>query len=155
MAAESESRDWITKAAAVVRNGYLGGELQAAIRQGFNELGAALKAFPDAIQVDEPGAAWNPLYRDIPGNSRPTVHGGPEPMKDGVSMKDGQPTRQGQQPDNATGQAQANHIDRIPSITEAILSDPAKFQPHDQQRQNGLEQQQPGQQQEQEHGRGM
>ena len=52
---------------------FLGGELQAARRQGFNEIGAALKAFPDSIQIEEPGAAFNPLYRDMPGN--PHAHG--------------------------------------------------------------------------------
>jgi hypothetical protein len=59
--------------ASVVGKGFLGGELQAAIRQGFNELGSALKAFPDSIQVEEPGAVFNPLYRDMPGN--PNAHG--------------------------------------------------------------------------------
>jgi hypothetical protein len=46
-----------------------GGEIQAAGRQGINELGAALKAFPESIQIDEPGAVFNPLYRDIPSAS--------------------------------------------------------------------------------------
>jgi hypothetical protein len=92
MAAGSELNERISNAAAaVVRNGYLGGELQAAFRQGFNELGAALKAFPDSLQVEEPGAAWNPLYRDMPGNDRPNVHGGPEPMKEGAPMKNDPP----------------------------------------------------------------
>ena len=54
---------------AILDNAYLGGELQAAFRQGANELGAALKAFPDAIQIDEPGAAFNPLYRDLAGDA--------------------------------------------------------------------------------------
>ena len=48
-----------------------GGELQAAFRQGFNELGTALKTFPDSLQVDEPGAVLKPLYRDIPSESTP------------------------------------------------------------------------------------
>jgi len=52
---------------------FLGGEVQAAVRQGFNEIGAALRAFPESIQVEEPGAAFNPLYRDMPGN--PHAHG--------------------------------------------------------------------------------
>ena len=72
MASENERQEGFLKQAfnAVIRNGYLGGEIQAAVRQGFNEIGAALKAFPDSIQVEEPGAAFNPLYRDIPGNPR-------------------------------------------------------------------------------------
>ena len=43
-----------------------------AFRQGANELGAALKAFPDSIQIDEPGTAFNPLYRDMAGDTRST-----------------------------------------------------------------------------------
>lgn len=73
MADENEERGFMSWAegvvSSVVSNGYLGGELQAAARQGFNELGAALKAFPDSIQIDEPGATFNPLYRDLPGDS--------------------------------------------------------------------------------------
>lgn len=53
----------------ILGQGYLGGELDAAFRQGARELGAALKAFPDAIQVDEPGQVFNPLYRDRDGDT--------------------------------------------------------------------------------------
>ena len=58
-------RDYLTP-----RPNFMGGEFYAAIRQGFNEIGAALKAFPDSLQVEEPGAAFNPLYRDMPGNPK-------------------------------------------------------------------------------------
>ena len=51
------------------------GHLAAAGRQGVAELGAALKAFPDSIQVDEPGTIFNPLYRDIDSDQRANVHG--------------------------------------------------------------------------------
>lgn len=44
-----------------------GGQIQAAGRQGIDELSAALKAFPDAIQCEEPGTAFHPLYRNMPG----------------------------------------------------------------------------------------
>jgi hypothetical protein len=54
--------------AAIVDRGYLGGELQAFFRQGIGEIGTALKAFPDAIMHDEPGVAFSPLYRDMPGD---------------------------------------------------------------------------------------
>ena len=78
MATENERQEgFFEKArevvAAVVGKGFLGGEVQAAVRQGFNEIGAALKAFPDSIQIEEPGAVFNPLYRDMPGN--PHAHG--------------------------------------------------------------------------------
>lgn len=36
------------------------GALQAAARQGLKEIGAALKPFPDSIQVDELGTVGNP-----------------------------------------------------------------------------------------------
>jgi hypothetical protein len=56
-----------------------GGEIQAFFRQGVAELGAALKAFPDSIQIDEPGTVFNPLYSDIAADKR--EHGrGPGPM---------------------------------------------------------------------------
>jgi hypothetical protein len=43
-----------------------GGEIQAAGRQGIDELGQALKAFPDSIQAHaEPGSMFEPLHRDI------------------------------------------------------------------------------------------
>jgi hypothetical protein len=75
MAAEDERQGgYLQQAGAAVRAGYnavmRGGEIQAAFRQGFNELGAALKAFPDSLQVDEPGAVFNPLYRDIPSETK-------------------------------------------------------------------------------------
>ena len=41
------------------------GALQAALRQGAKEVGAALKAFPDSISVDEPGTAFNPTQGEI------------------------------------------------------------------------------------------
>jgi hypothetical protein len=170
MPAENELQERISRAAAaVVRNGYLGGELQAAFRQGLNELGAALKAFPDSLQVDEPGAAWNPLYRDIPGNNRPTVHGGPPAMvsqpKSEVSMATPSitesilanpqaylsPQRQGPEQGQAMGQDKGQpSIGPDQSITAAILDNPQSFLTPDQQRQNGQEHQQPH-----DHGREM
>ena len=46
---------------AVTEDGYLA----AAGRQGIDELGTALKAFPDSIQVQEPGTLWNPTQGEI------------------------------------------------------------------------------------------
>jgi hypothetical protein len=41
------------------------GHLEAAWRQGINEVGTALKAFPDSIGVDQPGTLWNPTQGEI------------------------------------------------------------------------------------------
>jgi hypothetical protein len=41
------------------------GILAAAFRQGIDELGAALKPFPESIQVQESGALWNPTQGEI------------------------------------------------------------------------------------------
>ena len=41
------------------------GHLAAAGRQGIDELGAALKAFPDAIQTQEPGTIFNPTQGEV------------------------------------------------------------------------------------------
>ena len=41
------------------------GVLAAAGRQGIDELGAALKAFPDSIQVSEKGTLWAPTKGEI------------------------------------------------------------------------------------------
>ena len=41
------------------------GTIKAAGRMGIDELGAALKAFPDAIQVSETGTIWNPTQGEI------------------------------------------------------------------------------------------
>ena len=89
MAAENERQEsFFQKAGNVVAATYnavmRGGEVQAFVRQGFNELGAATKAFPDSIQIDEPGAAFNPLYRDIPSetkNDQPS----PSDIGDGIT----------------------------------------------------------------------
>jgi len=62
MATESERNDYFNRAYHQVMRG---GEIQAFVRQGFNELGAALKAFPDSIQVDQPGQVFNPIYHDM------------------------------------------------------------------------------------------
>lgn len=41
------------------------GHLAAAGRQGADELGAALKAFHDSVQVQETGTLWNPTQGEI------------------------------------------------------------------------------------------
>jgi hypothetical protein len=41
------------------------GVLSAAVRQGADEIGVMLKAFPDSIQVSEPGTMWSPLPSEI------------------------------------------------------------------------------------------
>lgn len=50
------------------------GTIKAAARQGADELGAALKAFPDSIQESELGTVFNPtaveMQRDRESHSR-------------------------------------------------------------------------------------
>jgi hypothetical protein len=46
------------------------GTLMAAGRQGADEIGQALKAFPDSIQVQEPGTILNPTQGEIADNNR-------------------------------------------------------------------------------------
>lgn len=46
------------------------GYLAAAGRQGMGELGMALKAFPDSIQVQEPGTIFNPTQGEIAADRR-------------------------------------------------------------------------------------
>lgn len=89
---------------SVKENAYLGGELQAAFTQGANELGAALKAFPDSIQIDEPGTVFNPLYRDRDGDtpahpygnepaSAASMHGLPTPEQIANARADSEPSQ--------------------------------------------------------------
>jgi hypothetical protein len=41
------------------------GHIAAMGRQGADEMGIALKAFPDSISIDEPGTLWNPTQGEI------------------------------------------------------------------------------------------
>ena len=47
------------------------GTIEAAGRQGIGELGVAHKAFPDSIQVKEPGTVFNPTQGEIAAAHRP------------------------------------------------------------------------------------
>ena len=49
------------------------GTIAAAGRQGADEFGMALKAFPDSIQVQEPGTIFNPTQGEIAEARRPDV----------------------------------------------------------------------------------
>jgi hypothetical protein len=49
---------------------YGAGTLMAAGRQGADEIGQALKAFPDSIQVQEPGTILNPTQGEIADSNR-------------------------------------------------------------------------------------
>jgi hypothetical protein len=95
---------------AAYQNFMRGGEIQAAARQGFNEIGAALKAFPDSIQIDEPGAVFNPLYRDMPSETKADLPS-PSDIADGITAA---PTKTstlqaGQQDTAARGEASSVH----------------------------------------------
>jgi hypothetical protein len=89
MAEENErEKGFFEKAGNVVAAAYNavmeGGEIQAAGLQGAHELGAALKAFPDSIQVNEPGTVFNPLYRDRQSESSPSLPS-PSDIADGMT----------------------------------------------------------------------
>jgi hypothetical protein len=51
------------------------GHLAAAGRQGIDELGAALKAFPDAIQTQEPGTIFNPTQGEVAADRKAGGYG--------------------------------------------------------------------------------
>jgi hypothetical protein len=115
----------------VVANAYLGGQLQAGFRQGVGELGAALKAFPDAIQVDEPGQAFNPLYRDMPGDP-PSDRSGPEP----ATPKNPSPSQIAKETGSVYGEAKARGKD-LPSPSQIAKQEPASRPDNAQGREHG------------------
>jgi hypothetical protein len=51
------------------------GHLAAAGRQGLDEIGHALKAFPESIQTQEVGAIFEPTQGEIASSRRGSVHG--------------------------------------------------------------------------------
>lgn len=58
---------------AIIDNATKDGTLAAAFRQGIDELGTALKAFPDSIQVQESGSIWNPTQGEIAAARKDTL----------------------------------------------------------------------------------
>ncbi len=50
------------------------GTIKAAGRQGIDELGAALKAFPDAIQAHEAGTIFNPTQGEVAAGRKAEGH---------------------------------------------------------------------------------
>jgi hypothetical protein len=52
------------------------GHIAAAGRQGLDELGAALKAFPDSMQVHETGTLWNPTQGEVAASRQQSRHTG-------------------------------------------------------------------------------
>lgn len=50
------------------------GALAAAVRQGFKEVGAALKAFPDSLQIDEAGTLGNVTPVEVYQTKQADVH---------------------------------------------------------------------------------
>jgi hypothetical protein len=63
------------------------GTIKAASRQGVDELGMALKAFPDAIQAHEPGTIFSPTQGEIADDRR--VHPSPSEIArdDGLTSR--------------------------------------------------------------------
>ena len=58
------------------------GTLAAFWRQGADEIGMALKAFPDSIHVDEPGTILNPTQGEIAADRKPKLPSPSEIAKD-------------------------------------------------------------------------
>ena len=52
-------------ASLLVQKATQDGHLAAAVRQGIDELGAALKPFPDSIQAQESGTIFNPTQGEV------------------------------------------------------------------------------------------
>jgi hypothetical protein len=69
MATEREPIGFFEQAAGVIASAaravMADGTIAAAGRMGIDELGAALKAFPDAIQVSEIGSIWSPTQGEV------------------------------------------------------------------------------------------
>lgn len=57
------------------------GTIEAAGRQGLGELGQALKAFPDSIQVQEPGTIFNPTQGEIAADREDGIGRSPWPSE--------------------------------------------------------------------------
>ena len=131
MADDTEKQEgFFRQAGAVVSAAYnaamKGGELQAFFRQGANELGAALKAFPDSIQVDEPGQVFNPLYSDIAADKR-AYAAGPEPVATSRLMTPGE-IAGGRPSGSVYGDTQSASNQPLPSPGE-IAQEPATHRP--------------------------
>ena len=86
---------------AVTEDGYLA----AAARQGAGELGAALKAFPDSISVNERGTLWNPTQGEIAKARDMSSDGPPHPWPSEIAQE----TRN--QPVNDNGNGNYNDKD--------------------------------------------
>jgi hypothetical protein len=147
VATDSEKQEgFFRQAGSVVSAAYnaamKGGELQAAFRQGFNEIGAALKPFPDSLQVDDPGQVFNPLYSDIAADKR--AHGeGPEPMATAKLPTPGE-LAGGKTSGSVYGDTPVADKQPLPSAGEVA-----------QEQQTHRPQQDQGQERGKEHGRGM
>jgi hypothetical protein len=76
---DAVNRHVVEPAGEIVDSTFLHGPVAAALRQGADEIGMALKAFPDSIQTHEPGSVLNPLFSDIANNRRADAFGtGPD-----------------------------------------------------------------------------
>ncbi|AGA31695.1 hypothetical protein [Singulisphaera acidiphila] len=128
---QGESGGVMNWAAGVVANVYNavkeGGQIQAAGRQGIDELGAALKAFPDAIQMDEPGTAFNPLYRNMEGE--PPSPGVLVVAETAAPLPSPSEIAQAEQPRGSVhGEALEASTQPLPSPSE-IANDPTPYAP--------------------------
>ena len=87
------------------------GTLAAAGRQGIDEIGVALKAFPDAIQTQESGAIWNPTQGEIAASRADGLYG------QGIrSPSEIAADRGNREPERDTGREVANDNERDLSL---------------------------------------
>ncbi len=78
------------------------GTIAAAMRQGADEIGMALKAFPDSIHVEEPGTILNPTQGEI-ASARGQAPSPSTTMSPGAIAKDGTGAVHGQDQGQAKG----------------------------------------------------
>src|SRR5688572_20920212 len=89
------------------------GTLAAAFRQGIDELGEALKPFPQSIQVQESGSIWNPTQGEIAAARTPDEQPSPSEIADGHGVHG---TDRGQERGGIT--APENYLSNLPSPSE-------------------------------------
>ena len=78
----------LATASVLVQKAMQDGTIEAAGRMGIDELGAALKAFPDAIQAQEAGTIFNPTQGEVAAARKGSVHGHPSPSQIASSRAD-------------------------------------------------------------------
>ena len=89
------------------------GTIAAAGRQGADEIGVALKAFPDAIQTQEIGTLWNPTQGEVAEARRPDAAEGRETLPSPSEI-----AREGKAGGSLYGQSAQAESQRLPTPRE-------------------------------------